>query len=155
MKKETSFCVSSHVEGKETLTDGKIQGKSHEWGNRSSPPVRRQGVLAWKVLSTSQGFSLYSLLSSVKGIHGKASDADTDFPPITRMADNRLEERKTEGLGRRGVRKPTRSFPFSVLRTDTITLHVLSTAVRKSNGRKLIFCREFSNTHFVLSKCYL
>ena len=53
MKKETPFCVSSHVGGKEMLTGGKIQGKSHEGGNRSSPLVRRQGVLAWKVLSTS------------------------------------------------------------------------------------------------------
>lgn len=101
MKKETSFCVSSHVEGKETLTDGKIQGKSHGGGNRSSPPVRRQGVLAWKVLSTSQGFSLYSLLSSVKGIHGKASDADTDFPPNHEDGGQQARREKDGGPGQK------------------------------------------------------
>lgn len=77
------------------------------------------------------------------------------FPQITRMDYNRPEERKTEGLGRKGERKPKRSFSFSALCADVIHLHALSAAVTKSNDREVIFCRGFFNTRFVLFECYL
>lgn len=100
MKKQTSFCVSSHVGGKETLTDGKIQGKSHEGGNRSSPLVRRPGCTGLEGFVHILRFFLLLAAVQRKGYTWK-SKRHTDFPPNHEDGRQQARREKDGGPGQK------------------------------------------------------